>query len=140
LIAIDSSVIVAAFAASHTAKDRAIKALDRALKDRDAVVIPSHALIESFAVLTRLPAPHRLAAADALALLKDNFESVRIVTLNSRSVWPVLQKLTTLGFAGGMTYDAMILEASADAGATELLTLNTRDYDRLEPRLHVVGV
>ena len=58
--------------------------------------------------MTRLPAPHRLAAADALALLRDNFASANI--------------------------------AATDAIATGLLTLNARDYDRLEPRLQVVGV
>jgi len=139
-IALDSTVIVAALLSWHERHTAAAKALEHALASKTAVVIPSHALFESFAVMTRLPAPHRLASADALALLRDNFASVHIATLGARSVWPTLQKLTQLGLAGGVTYDAITLEAAADGGATELLTLNARDYDRLDPRLHVVGV
>jgi predicted nucleic acid-binding protein len=139
-VAIDSSVIVAALLSWHESHAAAAKAVTQALAGKDGIVIPSHALFESFAVMTRLPAPHRLASADALALLRDNFASAHIATLGARSVWPTLQKLTQLGLAGGMTYDAIILEAATDAGAAELLTLNARDYERLEPRLHVAGV
>jgi len=91
-------------------------------------------------VMTRLPAPHRLAPADAVALLDDNFKSTRLATLSSRSVGSVLRRLGAANFGGGITYDAIILEAAVEAGAAELLTLNERDYDRLEPRLRVVGV
>jgi len=110
------------------------------LESKAGVVVPAHALIESFAVLTRLPAPHRMAPVDVLTMLKNTFGSTRIVALSSRSVWPLLERLTSLDLGGGITYDALILETAIDAGADELLTLNERDYDRLEPRLRVVGV
>ena len=140
MIAIDSSVIVAALAQWHSEHVRAQRALERALEGKDGVVVPAHALVESFSVLTRMPAPYRAGAADVLQSLKQTFESTRLVTLNSRSIWPVLERVVSLGLSGGIVYDALILEAASDAGATKLLTLNTRDYDRLEPRLRVVGV
>ncbi len=139
-IALDSSVIVAALLSWHEKHHAAAKAVERALASKGGVVIPAHALFESFAVMTRLPAPHRLAPSDALTLLRDNFTSTRIATLTARNVWPILQKLAQLGLAGGLTYDAIILEAATDGGATELLTLSERDYERLEPRLRVIGV
>jgi predicted nucleic acid-binding protein len=140
LIAIDSSVIVAALAKWHSDHGRAQRALERALEGRDGVVIPGHALVESFSVLTRMPAPYRAGARDVLQALRQTFEASRVVALNARSIWPVLERVVSLGLSGGIVYDALILESAADAGATQLLTLNARDYDRLEPRLHVVGV
>ena len=140
MIAFDSSLIVPAFATWHAAHPRALRALQHALESKAGVVVPAHALIESFAVLTRLPAPHRMAPVDVLTMLKNTFGSTRIVALSSRSVWPLLERLTSLDLGGGITYDALILETAIDAGADELLTLNERDYDRLEPRLRVVGV
>ena len=140
MIAIDSSVIVAALAKWHREHVRAQRAVERALERRDGIIVPAHALVESFSVLTRLPSPYRAAAADVLQSLKLTFESTRLVALNSRSIWPVLERAVSLGLSGGIVYDALILEAATDAGATELLTLNARDYDRLEPRLQIVGV
>lgn len=53
MIAVDTSVVVAAFASWHEGHSSAASVLAR--KPR----IPAHALIESFSVLTRLPLPHR---------------------------------------------------------------------------------
>jgi len=140
MIAIDSSVIVAALLGWHEHHQAAARALERALGSGSGVVIPSHSLIESYAVMTRLPAPHRLTPVDALQLLQDNFRTLRLASLNSRSVWAVVQRLAAVSLGGGITYDAIILEAASDAGATELLTLNERDYLRLEPTVRIVGV
>ena len=37
------------------------------------LAVAAHALVETYAVLTRLPAPHRLAPADAWTLIDTNF-------------------------------------------------------------------
>ena len=140
MIAVDSSVIVAALAQWHREHARAQRALERALDGKDGVIVPAHALVESFSVLTRMPAPYRVGGADVLQSLRQTFESTRVVTLSSRSIWPVLERVVSLGLSGGIVYDALILESATDGGATKLLTLNARDYDRLEPRLQVVGV
>ncbi|HZP91910.1 MAG TPA: PIN domain-containing protein [Burkholderiales bacterium] len=135
MIALDSSVIVAALVSWHERHAQAARAVERALGAKDGVVIPLHALVESLAVLTRLPAPHRLAPADALTLLRENFASTPLAGLHARSAWQVLNRVVANGLGGGITHDAVILESAEDAGATELLTLNERDYERLDPRL-----
>src|SRR6266496_3062792 len=96
MIAVDSSVIVAALLAWHQKHQPAARALERALGSKSGLVIPSHALFESYAVMTRLPAPHRLAPVDAVQLLQNNFGTVRRATFSSRSVWPVVQRLAGL--------------------------------------------
>lgn len=138
MIALDSSVIVAALLSWHERHAAAARALERALGS--GVLVPAHALVESYAVMTRLPAPHRLAPADALQLLRENFGEVRIAAHGARSVFPLLTQLAGISLGGGIVYDAVILDTAADAGATSLLTLNARDYERLPERIRIAGV
>jgi len=138
MIAVDSSVIVAALLSWHEKHEVAARALGRALDAEEGIVIPVHAIVESYSVLTRLPPPHRLAASDALALLRENFQSLKLAAFSARSVWTVLGQLSAANLGGGVTYDAMILHAAVQAGATSLLTLNARDYGRLPDRLLIV--
>ena len=140
MIAVDSSVIVAALLRRHENHEAAARALDRALGSADGVVIPAHALIESFSVLTRLPAGYRLAPADALDLLRKNFGSVPLTALPARRVWSVLDHLVDQNLGGGVAYDAVILEAAIDGGAKSLLTSNPRDYEKLRPRLSITAL
>jgi predicted nucleic acid-binding protein len=137
MIALDSSVIIAALLAWHQEHEAAAAAVEKALASKDGAVIPAHALLESYAVMTRLPAPHRIAPHDALTLLRDNFRGTKLAALPTKAVWPLLDQLKTAGFGGGITYDAVILAAAHDGGATTLLTLNDRDYARLDPRITI---
>lgn len=138
MIALDTSVIVAALLSWHERHEAAARAVARALRTPGTLVIPSHALVESYAVMTRLPAPHRLTASDALELLRENFRDVRVAALASREVWPFLSRVAEAKISGGRTYDALILESARDAGATRLLTLNARDFERFDAGLEVV--
>ncbi|SRR5712691_3111071 len=135
MIALDSSVIVAALLSWHESHPAASRAVERAMAA--SVVIPAHALFESYAVITRLPAPYRLAPSDALTLLRGNFAKTRIAAIHSRNVWPLLEEIASDGLGGGVTYDAIIYKTAAEAGATELLTLNERDYERFAARVAI---
>lgn len=139
MIALDSSIIVAALLSWHEKQKAAARAVERALASKEGIVIPSHALVESYAVMTRLPPPHRLAPTDALALLRANFAATRLASITTRGVWPLIERLAAAGLGGGITYDALILESATEAGASALLTLNERDYDRLDPHLEILS-
>jgi predicted nucleic acid-binding protein len=99
--------------------------------DRGAVLsLAAPALVEAYAVLTRLPAPHRLAPADALRLLNENFrERARTVVLNERDYWSLLGAAPAHGVHGGRTYDSVIAACARKAKARELLTLNLRHFE-----------
>jgi hypothetical protein len=71
--ALDTSVMVAAVCAWHEHHGRAITAIERHLRRSDRLTVAAHAVAEAYAVLTRLPAPHRLATADAWRLVHTNF-------------------------------------------------------------------
>lgn len=99
----------------------------------------AHAVVEAYAVLTRLPAPHRLAPADAWTLVKANFvEPAAVVTLDAPDHVALLDRLAADGIAGGRTCDALIAECAVRGGATELLTFNPRYFDPAPEGVRVV--
>jgi predicted nucleic acid-binding protein len=125
--AVDTSVVVAALLGWHEKHEVARKALERGLV-AERLVLPAPTLIESYAVMTRLPSPHRLSPADAAALLHDTFAEVSTVALDGGEVWKLIDDLETTQVAGGRSYDWHILACARKAGAARLLTLNERDF------------
>lgn len=131
--AVDTSVVVAALLGWHEDHTAAREALERALSRGDTLVLPGHVLVEAYAVLTRLPSGNRVAPAAAHEMLSRGFEGrARVVTLSDADLWSVLDASSRANVAGGVVYDARVLAAAANAQADELLTLNVRDYERLD--------
>ena len=131
--AIDTSVVVAGLLGWHVDHEVARKALERSLT-AERLVLPAPALLEAYAVMTRLPSPHRLSPADAAALLRDTFTDVDTVALDDGEVWRLIDDLETAQVAGGRSYDGHILACARKAGARKLLTLNERDFLALGDR------
>lgn len=139
--AIDTSVIVAAHLVRHDHHKASFHALAATLESEESIVLPLPALTEAYSVLTRLPAPNRLSPEDAFQVLHRSFREVAsIVSLSSQDVWPFLADLAQGRFAGGATYDFQIIACAVKGGADRILTLNTRDFERLKPeRLQIVN-
>lgn len=83
--------------------------------------LAGHAAFETYSVLTRLPVPLRLTAADAALLLSTNFPHTR--HLGAPAAAGLLSELAARGLAGGVVYDALV----AAAARQHDLTLATRD-------------
>lgn len=136
--AIDTSLIVAALLGWHEEHEPARKALERSLA-AERVILPAPTLMEAYAVMTRLPSPHRLSPADAAALLRDTFMGVDTVALDGGEIWRLLDDLEAKQVAGGRSYDGHILACARKAGARKLLTLNDRDFKAFEaPDIEIV--
>jgi predicted nucleic acid-binding protein len=89
--------------------------------------------------LTRLPPPHRLATADALALLEANFlADVEVVALDAADYRGLLRRAPGSGLAGGAAYDAVVAACATRAGARILLTFNERHFASLAGSFAVV--
>jgi predicted nucleic acid-binding protein len=134
LIAVDTSVVVAAFASWHEGHRDAAAALFR--KPR----IPAHVLVESFSVLTRLPPPHRAPADLVASFLQQRFREPPLV-LPARAHRELVNDASDVGLAGGAIYDALIAATVRHAGAT-LLTRDQRArpvYERIGVRHRLLG-
>ncbi|MGL4743178.1 MAG: PIN domain-containing protein [Phycicoccus sp.] len=111
----DTSVLVPALAVFHEAHEPARRAL------RDVEVVPAHVLVETYSVLTRLPAPYRLAAPDArMAVTNVPFG---VVALPTDEHIVLIDRLAAASVAGGAVYDGLV---AATAAHHELMLL-TRD-------------
>ena len=130
---LDASCIIAAVCAWHVHHLRAAAEIEARLDARERMATAGHALAESYAVLTRLPPPHRLSPADALALLEANFlEIAQAVALDAEGYKALLRRAGSEGVSGGRTYDAVIGDCAVKAGAAVLLTFNAHHFEGLD--------
>lgn len=136
---LDSNCMIAAVCGWHERHAAAAAAIERRLSRGDQLVIAAHALVEAYAVLTRLPSPHRLAPADGWALVKANFVShAALATLPGTAHVALLDRLAAAGLGGGRSYDALIAASAAHAKVAELLTFNPRHFDPVPGGMAVV--
>jgi predicted nucleic acid-binding protein len=127
---LDANGMVAAVCAWHEHHAQALAEIEARLNRGERLTVAAPALVEAYAVLTRLPAPHRLAPSDAWQLLDANFAGDdQIVALSAGGYRRLLRRLAKDGVAGGRTYDAVIGECARHAGAAALLTFNRRHFD-----------
>ena len=130
----DTSCMVAALCAWHEHHGAAANEINHRLERQESLIVAAPALVEAYAVLTRLPPPHRLNPDDALALLNANFlEAGRVLTLDGRAYGALLRSAPGKSIVGGRVYDAVILECAIKGAATALLTFNERDFAPLAP-------
>ena len=78
--------MLAAVCAWHERHADAADEITRRLRSAELMLIAAPTLIESYAVLTRLPPPHRLAPEVVLQIIEESFVGHgRVVALDGRS-------------------------------------------------------
>lgn len=133
-LVVDTSVAIPMVVATHAAHD----AVERWRADRE-VALCGHALVETFAVLTRLPGDVRVSPADAAVLISARFGPPLLLSAKAARALP--NRLAALGIAGGAVYDAVVALAAREADAL----LATRDgrargtYEAVGARTIIVG-
>ena len=130
MIAIDTSVAIAAFASWHEAHAAARRVL------ADGPAFPSHVVLETFSVLTRLPAPHRSSPGVVAAWLEAQVAAI-LDPIDAAEHLTLVSRLSQVGISGGATYDALVGSICLDHGA-QLVTNDARAlpiYDALGVRV-----
>ena len=102
--------------------------MERRERGDEELVISAHSLAEAYAVLTRLPAPHRLRCADAIDLIERNWGDTPTVHLTGAEVWSALREAHSRTMIGGQMYDVLIALAALKADASTIVTWNVRHY------------
>ena len=125
----DTSVLVAAFASWHEHHAVAAAAVGRV----DVVI--AHCLLETYSVLTRLPAPHRMPVQVVATYLRVAFGRHAVAGLSADQQRKLIATCASEGLAGGTVYDAVI-GATCASGKLRLLTLD----GRARPTYLVLGV
>lgn len=128
-VLVDTSCLVAAVLPQHEHHVATTADLAKRRSAGHHVVMSAHALVEAYAVLTRLPPPHRVSPADAFAVLDRNWGTSESIALTSLEAWRVVRAHAAAGLAGGRVYDGIIAKCARKAKAGELLTWNVRHFD-----------
>src|SRR6188768_2908177 len=136
-VALDTSVLISAAIASHTHHDRARAALEACLAADDVLVLPGHALVECYSVLTRLPPPERLPAAAALGVIASFVATGEVAALSPTEHIGFIESMARRGIVGGRVYDALVAECARMGNADSILTFNLRHFRDLAPGLEV---
>ena len=128
----DTSVMVAASCDWHGGYELARKELERRLDAGEHMVLAGPTLVESFAVLTRLPPAYRVSAREATVLIETSFlTGSAIVALSAEDYAQLVHLAPDEGIAGGRIYDRVIAACATRVGVATLLTFNVRDFIRL---------
>jgi predicted nucleic acid-binding protein len=122
--------MISAVCTWHVHHERAAQEIERRLREGETLVLAAPAMVEAYAVLTRLPPPHRISPADSWALLEGSFLmiSAELVALNAETYRNILQTAAGRGIAGGRLYDAVIVACAQAAYVDVLLTFNERQF------------
>jgi predicted nucleic acid-binding protein len=118
LKAADTSVVIAAFASWHESHEGARRALDSGLR------LIEHCALETYSVLTRLPAPHRSSGTVVQQFLIARFHQPSL-RLGARAYKDFILGLPDHGVTGGTAYDALVAATAAAYGA-ELVSCDRR--------------
>ena len=132
--AADTSLVVAAFASWHERHDGARRVLDTGLR------LIEHCALETYSVLTRLPAPHRSSGIVVREFLATRFPQP-LLHLSARAYKDFIFGFPDLGVSGGAAYDALVAATAAGCGA-ELVTCDRRAlpiYERYGVRALMVS-
>jgi len=120
----DTSCIVALLCSWHEHHVATLREMNQRAKNGDRMLLAAHSVVETYAVLTRLPFPYRLSEQDALRLLEENFSQAPVIALSSVQYWRVIQECNEKKISGGQAYDALIVASAKKGKATVLLTWN----------------
>ena len=133
MIAVDSSIAVAAFAPWHERHEQARHVMS------DGPRIVAHAALETYAVLTRLPPPFRAPAEAAASFLARRFPDPPLA-LDEEAQGTLVSRLLDRGIEGSAVYDAIIALTAAASGA-RLASLDARaleTYRRCEVEVDLI--
>jgi predicted nucleic acid-binding protein len=133
-MAVDTSVVIAAFASWH--ESHAVAAAVVA----EGPALPAPCALEAYAVLTRMPPPHRAGMAIVRDFLRRGFPREHLV-LAAEPSSRVVERLVDAGISGGASYDAVIAMIAATHDC-QLVTLDERassTYQRIGVATRYLG-
>lgn len=128
-VMIETTCLVAVALPDHEHHAATLDSLERRRAAKQEFVVAAHAVMEAYAVLTRLPAPDRLAPDAAFDLLERNWGKSETIALTAAESWRVLREHAAAAVGGGRVYDGAIAQCARKAKAGEILTWNVRHFD-----------
>ncbi len=137
-IGVDSSILVAGVHANHPLHAVAANWLIRNIASNE-LIVAHHSILETYAVLTRLPGKLRTSGSEAKQLLESTVKSnMHVADFSSVSIWDCIDSIVSHSAVGGHSYDAFIIEILNNAEVEAIATFNTTHFIELTPDLPII--
>ena len=128
----DTSVLVPCCIATHAHRARAWAVVTESGESGMDRCISLHSLAETFAVLSALPINPRISADQAIFLIENEIlQNFFTVPLSVGDYRQAMNDVARAGRGGGAIYDALILQAARNVGASRLYTFNDKHFQPL---------
>ena len=95
----------------------------------------THTIAEVYNTLTAMPPSMRLSPRDAVLAVDTFLLRLMPITLSAEEYVETLHRTATLGYSGGMIYDALHLACARKADAERIYTWNVRHFQMVAPDL-----
>jgi predicted nucleic acid-binding protein len=133
---LDTNVLIAAFVQDHEHHTRALPLMQKIHAGHDQGFVSAHALLEVYAILTRLPRSPRIMPPQAATLIETNILGYFTVSaVAGREYGDLVRKLGQDGIVGGQAYDALHMMSAEKAGVERIFTFNVRHFTGVAPHL-----
>jgi len=107
--------------------------------ERDELWVTHHAVLECYAVLTRLPGGLRVTGDEAKRLLDETVRrNMRLASYEPETIWQTLDELAERHVMGGSSYDAFQAFIHRRNGVGTLATFDPRHYRHVAPDMSLV--
>jgi predicted nucleic acid-binding protein len=130
-LAFDTSVLVAALVEPHPLHARAIPWLAAVRRGEAAGECTTHALAETWSVLTRLPIDPAIAPPLATLAIERLAGLLTVIEVTRDIYWRAMQRCSAQGLRSGALFDAVHLVSAEASGADAFVTFNPGDFTRL---------
>jgi predicted nucleic acid-binding protein len=130
-LAFDTSVLVAALVEPHPLHARAIPWLAAVGRGEAVGECTTHALAETWSVLTRLPIDPAIAPPLATLAIERMAGLLTVIEVTRDVYWRAMQRCSTHGLRSGALFDAVHMVSAETSGADALVTFNPGDFTRL---------
>ena len=133
---LDTNVLVAACLAEHEHHARALPVVQTIHEGNAEGFVSAHSLLETYAILTRLPRVPRISSIQASTLIADNIvKHFSVVALTGKEYSELSLKFGQNNIVGGKAYDVLHLTCAEKCGADRIYTFNVRDFVQLAGQL-----
>jgi len=133
---VDTNVLVAACLADHEHHARALPIVQKVHERKAEGFVSAHSILETHAILTRLPRVPRISSMQASTLIAENIvKYFSIVALTGKEYSDLCLKLGQNNVVGGKAYGVLHLTCAEKCGADRIYTFNVRDFVQLAGQL-----
>jgi predicted nucleic acid-binding protein len=133
---LDTNVLAAACVTDHEHHARALPLVQKIHDGKAEGFVSAHSVLETHAILTRLPRVPRISSMQASTLIADNLvKYFSVVALTGKEYADLSSKLGQNNVVGGKAYDVLHLTCAEKCRADRIYTFNVRDFIQLAAHL-----